>query len=104
MSAEEKLHCALMDFCKAQGSAPQADDISVDRNWTGRIFAFVICDTFDTVEVTERQKRLWKYLRENLPEDVLAQIAVVFTKGRKEGITEREYRAQKGLPASWPSA
>jgi hypothetical protein len=97
---EERLRDVLVRFCEAQRASPGEYDVVVGTNSLGRVFGVVAWNRFDSVEVTERQKMVWDFVRSNMVPEDTRSIAAIYTRGMMEWIAEQEFKSQKteGLP------
>ena len=74
------LHDLLMEFARTELKDPRAE-LSLGRTGHGRLYAVITSSTFDGMEVTVRQDRIWSFLRQRLDADDRQQISAVFAKG-----------------------
>jgi ABC-type uncharacterized transport system ATPase subunit len=81
------LHDLLMEFARTELSDDHAE-VSIGRTAHGRLYAVLASNRFDNMEVTERQDRIWSFLRQRLSAEERQQISAIFAKGVMEAVVE----------------
>ena len=87
---EQHLTDGLTAFCREQKAREQDFAVYVGRNEIGRVYAALTWNKFDAMEITQRQKLVWNFLRNYLSADELDQISLIYTRGAMEVVVEDE--------------
>ena len=99
--AAKKLKSVLGDFCKSLGGKPHQVKIEVGETRFGRLFGNITWHGFDNIGISERQNKVWDYMRSHMSRSDLPMVFVVYTKSPQERIVEEEITALANQELPW---
>lgn len=89
------LEKVLISFCKENPSTKQYA-VSTGLTQLGRVFGCIVWDGFSDMEVTQRQKIVWDYIRKRIPSPEQRKlITAIYARSPQEAVEAEELRAQE---------
>ena len=97
-----RLKSILELFCTSQRATSDDFEVTVGTTPIGRLYAILVWNRFDSMEVTQRQEKVWEFVRSHLPNKADQQnISAVFTHGAAEFAVTEELKAQEREKLPW---
>ena len=97
----DKLKKALESFCRSQGAKARDFHVTIGKNRVGGLYAILVWNGFDSMEVTKRQDLIWTFIRKKLNDEECRAVSVIYARGVQEAMISEAIEVPENASLRW---